>query len=223
MNLKKFFRKTSLTTIRRRLEHDPKFVFGRLRQDTYQNRYRKNYSSYGRKFLNTFEPITLKKGNSNYVITIMESLFEAPLSLGVYHQPRIQSNLVKNFYPKKKPEENLLFELKINFKKDKIVITAIQGKKGYGILEEMNKFKKLVNTHAPNYLLRLIEKHGKETGYEKIQIIRPEHLEWFSEPAHCNTEQEKEKIRQRMLSMYSRIAKKEGYTKRSRVFEKKLN
>ncbi|MDO8537778.1 MAG: hypothetical protein Q7S21_02735 [archaeon] len=94
------------------------------------------------------------------MIDLSETTLESPLAIAI--------SISGSNYNKK------IGKAKISFKKDQVIVNAIQGTKGKS--KELREFEEIVSMPWAHYLITELENQARENGYKIVKIVRPEKM-----------------------------------------------
>jgi hypothetical protein len=149
------------------------FFFSRykpeLDRSELRKRFPKTYAKFGKAFLSSFPTRFYKGKEGTFVVDLKKSEFEAPMQVSLVTNRTVPIGQSKKFTEFRAVE---VFNIKLDFYKDTVKITAIQG--GTKITKFKNEFESISSMPIPQFLIQLIEEHARAQGYTKVQITRPE-------------------------------------------------
>jgi hypothetical protein len=196
-----------------------------------------NYVKFGKRFINNFQH-SFWKGHHTYLIDLRRSFQGSPIAVALQFNSREGEAHTK-----------VAFEARLEFKKNEVFITALQGKNGKA--RQVKEFEGLVHMPISNYLIKEIEKQAKTNGYHRVVFLAPESMSSYQNPSPLHElnsrgealmkkfsekglskgekeelnqilEHTKEKIRKRIFRMYTFAARDLEYTRVGHVFVKNL-
>jgi hypothetical protein len=141
--------------------YNPELDRTKLRQ-----RFPKTYARFGKAFLSSFPTRFYKGKKGTFVVDLERGNFEAPMQVSLVTNTHIR---IGKKYGRVKVEA---FTVKLDFYKDTVKITGIQG--GENASGPIREFQELAGMPIPNFLIQQIEEHARAQGYKKVQILRPE-------------------------------------------------
>ncbi|MBU0662337.1 MAG: hypothetical protein ABH854_00055 [Candidatus Diapherotrites archaeon] len=198
-----------------------------------------NFWQHGKKFLRNFRSHFYKINGRTYLVDLKGSIWESPYSITV------------SYYDPKKKEGVYLFDGRIAFKENTVVVKALQG--WTGVSSDIRAFEKEAKMPMANFVCSVIEAEAKRLGYKAVHIMRPEKNRWFQTPTLYREvsktargkslyekwesgelkeseekelarlkETAKENIQQRMKKITNGAAEARGYKPLKNFFRKKL-
>jgi len=196
-----------------------------------------NYVKFGKRFIDNFKH-SFYKGKHTFLIDLHRSFGESPLSVSLAF-----NTLGAEAHTR------IAFETRIEFKKNEVFISALQGKPGKG--KQISEFEQIVGMPIAKYFVTEIENQAKANKYHRVVFPAPEALAAYKSPNPLGElndrgkslmekyaerklseketqelnhllEQTREKIRRRIHKTYTSVAKDLGYTHAGHIFVKEL-
>jgi hypothetical protein len=198
--------------------------------------------AYGRPFVGNFQHSLYKFNRGShgktFLIDLRSTYFESPLCVA----------LLFNSAGEKGLREERAFEARLSFEKGGVLIRALQGTRN---IVEIRQFERLVGMPVANYMVLEIEQQAKMLGYKRVKLPNPTALEAYKNPnfytslryrgktlfrkkmeGELTHEEElelnkilnttKEKVKERINSLYTSVALSLGYRESGRHFVKEL-
>ena len=135
-----------------------------------RRRFPKQYSRFGKAFLSSFPTKFYKGPGGTFAIDLRRTNWEAPLQVSLITN-RLHRHSISRII-KKEYTDVEAFNIKLDFRQGKVKIVGIQG--GFNSSKYIQEFEAMVGMSVAVFLIKEIEKHAKEQGYKKVEIIRPE-------------------------------------------------
>ncbi|MFA6064940.1 MAG: hypothetical protein WCW44_00060 [archaeon] len=196
-----------------------------------------NYVKFGKRFINNFKHHTLK-GEHEFAIDLHRSFRGSPISVSLAF-----NTLGEEVHTR------IAFEARVEFNKNEVFITALQGKPGKA--RQIKEFEEIVKMPITNYLVLEIEKQAKANGYSRVVFPTPEVMASYKSPNPLGglnergkelaakfsekglsdkektelnhlLDQARERIRRRIHRTYTYVARDLGYTHQGHIFVKEL-
>ncbi len=187
----------------------------------------KSYELHGRNFLKSFQPVSfIGKNNRTYLVSPnyhgeYESSRELRIDCTLPTQQAKALKLVGQVQESNGFSTIKLAKLSLGFERDALIIEAIQGRSGTKTIS--NEFWRTAKTPPLDFLLKTAEEHAKKLGLKQIKLRRPETLSYYFTPwILMGSKAKSEEIRANMRILYTKLAKKQGYTKEEFFYVKKL-
>lgn len=164
----------------------------------------RNIYRHGATFIRTFQRKNIAEGK--FYVELSPSTHESPVAATVYAQ-----------------NGSSLGRVKIGFNSNAVIVEFLKGDSNKLANEQ---FKKMMNAPWPHIVIKMIENHAREQGYQYILFRRPETTEVYERPTTgfedaARHDMKVDETRREMLRLWGITAKQLHYKKINQEFKGK--